>query len=64
VTHRTRGWAAIIAKQDDVVKAVITVRDPLEEIIPKRLVLIRLLPLVEKEVSDAIALVPGICGVH
>jgi len=26
--------------------------DPLEEIIPKRLVLIRVLPLIEKEVSE------------
>ena len=63
VKHRARRWAAITAKQDDTVIVVTMVTDPLEEIIPKKIVLIRILRLVEKEVSSAIAPAPGKCRV-
>jgi hypothetical protein len=55
VKHRTRRWAAIIAKQNDVV-TVTTITDPLEEFVSKNAVLIHILPIVKKEESKAIAL--------
>jgi hypothetical protein len=55
VKHRTRRRAAISAKQNDAVTVVTTVTDPLEEYVPKNVVLIRILPFIEKEESEAIA---------
>jgi hypothetical protein len=55
VKHRTSRWAAITAKQNDTVTAVTTVTDPLEEYVPKNFVLVRILCVVEKEESEAIA---------
>jgi hypothetical protein len=55
VKHRTGRWAAVTAKQNDAVTLVTTVTDPLEECAPKNRILIRILPVVEKEESEAIA---------
>jgi hypothetical protein len=43
------------AKQDDAVTVVTTVTDPLEEFVPKNVVLVRILRFIEKEESEAMA---------
>jgi hypothetical protein len=55
VKHRMSRWAAITPKQDDTVTMVTTVTDPLEEYVPKNFVLVRILRIVEKEESEAMA---------